>query len=163
MWRNISGMKKLSAFVLLVLCAAILLGAATDAPQFPSMPAAVSGNAGASLKAAFEIFSIMGVGPRKTWDDVTNQVYVLTLSHPKWHQGRPVPGVAGRLGASAAGAKGQIVLMGGYVVDAQGEELTVPDVNVYIEERSWHRGKDLPVPVDHAVVGVDHDRFVYLI
>jgi len=162
MWVNISEMKKLSAFVLLALCAAILLGAA-DEPNFPSMPAAVSSNAVASLKGGFELFSLMGVGPRKTWDDVTNQVYVMTLAHAKWHQGRPVPGPAGRLGASAAGAKGQIVLMGGYVIDAQANEIIVPDVNVYIEERSWHRGADLPVPVERAVVGVEHDRFVYLI
>src|SRR5271165_773635 len=162
MWGNISGMKKMSALGLLALCAAILLGS-SDQPSFPSMPGAVSGNAVASLKNGFELFSIMGVGPRKTWDDITNKVYVMTLAHAKWHEGRPVPGVAGRLGASAAGAKGQIVLMGGFVVDSQGEEITVPDVNVYIEERSWHRGTDLPVPVDSAVVGVEHDRFIYLI
>jgi N-acetylneuraminic acid mutarotase len=53
--------------------------------------------------------------------------------------------------------------MGGYVLDAQGDEITVPDVNVYIEERNWHRGQDIPVPVDRAAVGVTHDRFVYLI
>jgi N-acetylneuraminic acid mutarotase len=162
MWRNISGMKKLSAFVLLGLCAAILLGAA-EGSKFPSMPAAVSGNAVASLKGGFELFSMMGVGPKRTWDDVTNKVYVMTLAQTRWHQGQPVPGVAGRLGASAAGAKSQIVLMGGYVVDAQGDEITVPDVNVYIGERRWYRGKDIPVPVDQAVVGVAHDRFVYLI
>jgi Kelch motif len=155
-------MKKLSALVLLGICAVLLLGA-SGAPKFPSMPAAVSGNAVASLKRGFELFSMMGVGPRKTWDDITNQVYVMTLASAKWHLGRPVPGVAGRLGASAAGAKGQIVLMGGYVVDSKGEEITVPDVNVYIEERNWHRGKDIPVPVDSAAVGVTHDRFVYLI
>ncbi len=162
MWGNISGMKKLSAFVLLGLCAAILLDAA-DQPRFPSMPAAVSSNAVASLKGGFELFSMMGVGPKKTWDDVTNKVYVMTLAHAKWHEGRPVPGVAGRLGASAAGAKGQIVLMGGYVVDAQGDEIIVPDVNVYVEERRWNRATDIPVPVERAVVGVDRDRFVYLI
>jgi N-acetylneuraminic acid mutarotase len=155
-------MKKLFAFVLLPLGAAILL-AASNEPKFPPMPAAVSSNAVASLKGGFELFSIMGVGPRKTWDDVTNQVYTMSLSHAKWHQGHPVPGVAGRLGASAAGAKGQIVLMGGYVVDAQGEEIIVPDVNVFVEERRWNRGKDIPVAVERAVVGVEHDRFVYLI
>ncbi|MFZ0951819.1 MAG: kelch repeat-containing protein [Candidatus Sulfotelmatobacter sp.] len=155
-------MKKLSALVLLAICAAILLGASGE-PGLPPMPAAVSGNAVASLKRGFELFSMMGVGPRKTWDDITNQVYVMSLSSAKWHLGRPVPGVAGRLGASAAGAKGQIVLMGGYVVDARGEEIIVPDVNVYIEERNWHRGQDIPVPVDRAAVGVTHDRFVYLI
>src|SRR5580658_614026 len=98
---NISGMKKLSAFILLLpLCAAIPLGAA-DEPKFPSMPGAVSGNAVATLKGGFELFSMMGVGPRKTWDDITNQVYVMTLAHTKSHQGRPVPGVGGRVGASA--------------------------------------------------------------
>jgi len=155
-------MKKLSAFVLLVLGAAILLGASGE-PRFPAMPVPVSGNAVASLKGGFELFSIMGLGPRKTWDDVTNMVYTMNLGHPTWHKGHPVPGVAGRLGASAAGAKAQIVLMGGSVLDAQGNEIIVPDVNVYIEERRWNRGKDIPVPVDRAVVGVDHDRFVYLI
>jgi hypothetical protein len=162
MWRNISGMKKLSAFVLLVLCAMILLGA-DDEPKFPSLPLAVSGNAVASLKGGFELFSMMGVGPKKTWDDVTNQVFIMTLAHAKWHKGQPVPGVAGRLGAAAGGAKGQVVLMGGYVVDAQGEEITVPDVNVYVGDRRWYRAKDIPVPVDRAVAGVDHDRYVYLI
>jgi hypothetical protein len=54
--------------------------------------------------------------------------------------------------------------MGGYVVDNQGGELTVPDVNVYEPgARRWSRGKDIPVPVDSAVTGVTHDRFVYLI
>jgi hypothetical protein len=161
-WVNISGMKKLSAFLLLILCAAIPQ-AASEEPKFPSMPVAVSGNAVASLKGGYELFSIMGLGPKKTWDAVTNKVYVMTLSHPNWHEGHPVPGVAGRVGASAAGAKGLIVLMGGSVLDAQGGEMIVPDVNVLIEERRWNRGKDIPFPVDRAVVGVEHDRFVYLI
>jgi hypothetical protein len=146
----------------LLICVTVVFG--EDEPQFPSMPAAVSGNATASLKGGFDLFSMMGVGPKKTWDDVTNQVYVMHLTHSaKWHKGQPVPGVAGRLGASAAGAKAQVVLMGGYVVDAQGVEITVPDVNVYIEQRRWYRGKDIPVAVDRAVAGVGHDRFVYLI
>ncbi|MGA2416760.1 MAG: hypothetical protein ABSF59_20070 [Candidatus Sulfotelmatobacter sp.] len=152
----------LSLAAALLLCAASAL--AGDEPEFPSMPAAVSSNATASLKGGFDLFSLMGVGPKKTWDDVTNKVYVMHLTHSaKWHPGQPVPGVAGRLGASAAGAKNQVVLMGGYVVDAQGTEITIPDVNVYIEERRWYRGKDIPVAVDRAVVGVIRDRFVYLI
>ena len=113
MWGNISAMKKVFPFVLCMLCAAILLGV-DDKPQFPSMPAAVSGNAVASVKGGFLLFSLMGVGPRKTWDDVTSQIYVMTLSRSgKWAKGRDVPGVAGRLNAAAAGAKGLVVLMGG--------------------------------------------------
>jgi N-acetylneuraminic acid mutarotase len=106
----------------------------------------------------------MGVGPRKTWDDITNQVYILNLAHPKWRDGRTVPGVGGRLNAAAVGAKSLVILMGGFVVDNQGAEITLHDVNVYQPgDRRWSRGKDIPVAVDSAVAGVTHNRFVYLI
>jgi len=128
------------------------------------MPAAVAGNAVADIKGGLEIFSLMGVGPRKTWDDVTNKIYSMDLGHPRWIEGRPVPGLVGRLNASAAGAKGLIVLMGGFMVEKDGNEITVPDVNIYEPgARRWSRGKDIPTPVDSAAVGVTHDRFVYLI
>jgi len=156
-------MKKLPFLIALLLWAATALGA-DDQKKIPSMPAAVSGNAVASLKDGLELFSIMGVGPRKTWDDVTNQIYVMNLARASWSEGRTVPGVVGRVGAAAAGAKGLVILMGGYVVDAQGGELTVSDVNVYEPgRRQWSRGQDIPVPVDSAVTGVTHDRFVYLV
>jgi N-acetylneuraminic acid mutarotase len=155
-------MKKRAIVISLLLCASILFGA--EEKKIPPMPAAVAGNAVASLKDGLEIFSIMGIGPRKTWDDITNQVYVMDLAHPHWSEGRTVPGVVGRLGASAVGAKGVVILMGGYVLDAQGKEFTVPDVNVYeASRRQWSRGKDMPVAVDDAVTGVMHDRFVYMI
>jgi N-acetylneuraminic acid mutarotase len=156
-------MKKLSAFFFLMFCAATVLG--QDEPKFPPMPAAVSNNAVASLKGGFELFSLMGVGPKKNWDDVTNQVYIMTMTRSgKWTTGRSVPGPVGRLNAAAGGAKGLVVLMGGYVVDNQGMVQTVPDVNVYEPgARRWSRGKDIPVPVDSAVTGVIHDRLVYLI
>jgi hypothetical protein len=155
-------MKKLPIPIALVLCAATAFAA--DEKKIPPMPAGVSSNAVASLRSGVEIFSMMGVGTRKTWDDVTNKVYVLDLAHARWREGRSVPGSAGRLGAAAAGAKGLVVLMGGYVVDGQGLELIVPDVNVYEPgARRWSRAKDLPVAVDNAAVGVVHDRFIYLI
>ena len=142
-------MKKFSLFFLLALSAFFLLAA--DNPKIPPMPVAVSGNAVASLKNGLELFSLMGVGPKRTWDDVTNKVYMLRLSSGKWSESRPVPGVGGRLGASAIGARGQVFLFGGYLVDAQGEEITVPDVNSYLpEDHRWYRGTDIPVAVDRA-------------
>ncbi len=154
-------MKIFSVFLVLVFATATVLGAEK---KIPPLPAAVSDNAVASLKNGVEIFSMMGVGPRKTWDDVTNRLFVMDLAHAKWREGRAVPGAAGRLGSAAAGAKGLVVLMGGYVVDGQGLELIVPDVNIYEPgARRWSRAKDLPVAVDSAVSGVAHDRFVYLI
>jgi len=82
----------------------------------------------------------------------------------KWTEMRPVPGVAGRLAASAVALHDQVFIFGGYVVDAQGGESTVSDVNVFVPiENRYYRGHDIPVPVDDAVVGVYRDRYIYLI
>jgi N-acetylneuraminic acid mutarotase len=155
-------MKKLAIFLLLGLCAAALFAA--EESKVPPMPAAVTNNAVASLKNGIEIYSLMGIGNKKTWDDVSNKMYILRFKSGKWMEGRPVPGVAGRLGASAVGAKGQVFVFGGYVVDGQGNELTVGDVNSYVpEDHRWYRAADIPIPVDSAVIGVNHDRYVYLV
>jgi N-acetylneuraminic acid mutarotase len=155
-------MKKFVVFLFPALCALFLLAA--DQPKIPAMPGAVSSNAVATLRGGLEVYSVMGIGPKKTWDDITNHVYILHLSGAKWSNGNPVPGVGGRLGASAIGVKGKIYVMGGYLVDGQGGELTVSDVNTYMpEERRWYRAADIPVAVDSAVIGVDHDRYIYLV
>jgi len=128
------------------------------------MPEAFTENAVATLKNGIEVYSMMGLGTKKTWDSVSNKLYVLRLSSGKWAEGREVPGVAGRLGSSAIGVRGRIAVFGGYVVDGQGNEFTVADVNSYNpEERRWYRAADIPVPVDRAVIGVTHDRYIYLV
>lgn len=160
-------MKKLPVFsfpalLLPLLCGVFLLAA--DKEKIPPMPAEVSSNAVASLKNGIEIYSLMGIGPKKTWDDISNKMYVLRFKTGKWIEERSVPGVGGRLGSSAIGARGKVFLFGGYVVDGQGNELTVADVNAYLsDEHKWYRGEDIPVPVENAVIGVIHDRYIYLV
>jgi len=154
-------MKRLALF-LPVLCAVLLLAA--DQPKIPPMPIAVSDNAVAALKGGLEVYSLMGIGTKKTWKDITNKVYVFHIAGAKWVEERPVPGVAGRLGASAVGARGQIFLFGGFVVDGQGNEIIVPDVNSYVPgDRRWYSGADIPVPVDSAVIGINQNRYIYLV
>jgi len=155
-------MTKRLLFLLPILCAVLLLAA--DQPKIPPMPEALTDNAVTSLKNGIEVYSMMGIGTKKTWDAVSNKVYVLRLSSGKWAEGREVPGVAGRLGASAVGVRGHIFVFGGYVVDGQGNEFTIADVNSYNpEERRWYRAADIPVPVDRAVIGLTHDRYIYLV
>jgi len=155
-------MNKRTVYVLPVLFAVFLLGA--EQPKVPPIPAAVTSNAVASLKNGIEVYSLMGIGTKKTWDDVSNKMYILPLKSGKWTEGRPVPGVAGRLAASAVGARGQVFVFGGYVVDGEGNELTVGDVNSYLPDgHRWYRAADLPVPVDSAVIGLTHDRYIYIV
>src|SRR5437868_13058146 len=107
--------KKISAFLLLISPSIWLFAAA---PNVPPLPAPVSNNAVAALKikGSLLLFSFMGIGPKKTWDAITNAAYSLDTDEGKWLQTRAVPGTAGRIAAVAATAREQVFLFGGYVV-----------------------------------------------
>jgi hypothetical protein len=154
--------------IYLVLLAAVLgTGVALgEGPSIPPLPSPISNNAVAAVRVKKQtlLFSFMGMGAKKTWDSITNAAYVFDREAGKWEAIRPVPGPAGRVGASAIGAREQAFVLGGYTVDRQGSEITVPDVSVYEPtSRHWYRGADIPVPVDDAVVGVYQDRYLYLV
>jgi len=151
-------------FLALLCLGAGLLG--VSAPPLDPLPSPISNNAVASLKVhgRLMLFSFMGIGPKKTWDAVSNGASALDTETGKWTELRAVPGAAGRIGTSAIGAGDQVFLFGGYVVDAQGGETTVPDGNVYeTEVGRWYRAADIPVPVDDSVIGIYRERYVYLI
>ncbi len=139
---------------------------AAEEPKLSPLPAPVSNNAVAIShdEGGARIFSFMGIGPKKTWDATTTSAYEMDPDSGKWTEKRPVPGVAGRLAASAVALHDQVFIFGGYVVDAQGGETTVSDLNVFVPvENRYYRGKDIPVPVDDAVVGLYRDRYIFLI
>src|SRR6202521_4101400 len=163
----ISAMKSASTTILTVLlCLLVARLQAAEEPKLSPLPAPVSNNAVAISHdtGAAKIFSLMGIGPKKTWDAISTSAYEMELSTGKWTEKRPVPGVAGRLAASAVALHDQVFIFGGYVVDAQGGETTVSDLNVFVPvENRYYRGKDIPVPVDDAVVGLYRDRYIFLI
>lgn len=157
-------MKRLGTLILLLAVAGLLLGAAET--RFEPLPVAVSNNAVASLKfnGRIHIYSFMGIGSRKTWNAITNAAYDLDTESGKWTELIPVPGPMGRVAAGAVAAREHVFLFGGYVVDAQGGETTVPDVSAFRPLTGhWFRGADIPVPVDDFVIGVYRDRYIYLV
>jgi N-acetylneuraminic acid mutarotase len=155
--------KRLIVPALLIVLSGSLFAA--EQPEFDNLPVALSNNAVATVKSRGDwlLYTFMGIGPKKTWDAVSNEAYVVNESG-KWAQARSVPGSVGRLAAGAVGGRDHVFLFGGYVVDAQGGENTLPDVNVYdpLSDR-WFRGADIPVPVDDFVLGMFKDRFIYLV
>ena len=156
-----------SAFLTTLFCLIFITRLpAADEAKFSPLPRPISNNAVAISHDSGDsrIFSFMGIGPKKTWDAVTGSSYELNPATGKWKELRPVPGVAGRLGASAVALHDQVFIFGGYVVDGQGGETTVPDLNVFVPaENRYYRGKDIPVPVADAVVGLYHDRYIFVI
>jgi len=155
--------KPLTAFLCLLVAATLH---AAEEPKLSPLPSPVSNNAVAISRDGknLQIFSFMGLGPKKTWGATTTSAYRLDFGTGKWSELRPVPGVAGRLAASAAAFHGQVFLFGGYVVDGRGGETTVSDVNIYVPaENRYYHGADLPTPIDDSVLGVYRDRYIYLI
>lgn len=129
------------------------------------LPEPVSNNAVAILKlhGQFELFSLMGIGPKKTWNAVTNVAYELDAGSGKANTIHSVPGTAGRIGAMAIGAAGRLFLFGGYVL-YQGGGMAVPDANFYeFTNDRWVRIPDVPTAVGDAVIGVYRERYIYLV
>jgi N-acetylneuraminic acid mutarotase len=157
-------MKKLCAslILLLLLVSGLLLAESTVDP----LPNPISNNAVAMLKVHGQVllFSFMGIGSKKTSDAITNTAFSLETKNGTWSAIRAVPGTVGRISAVAATANNQLFLFGGYVLDAQGRGVTVPDVGLYEPARDrWYREADLPLPLGDSVAGVYHDRYIYLV
>src|SRR5205823_11734256 len=134
-------MKHLRLFSSNALIVSALLFAASEIKLDP-LPAPLSNNAVAQVKSrgALYIFSMMGIGPKKTWDAISNAAYVLDPDTAKWSEMRSVPGTAGRIAAVAAGAGGRGFVLGGCVVDGEGGGSTVDDLNEFeVLTVSWFR------------------------
>ncbi len=156
-------MRKIAAFVCLVLFA---LSVPAAERKWDPLPLALANNAVAAAKVDKQLllFSFMGVGDKKDWKTVTNRSFGLDTETGKWTEYRPVPGPAGRLGASAALVKDVIYLVGGYTLDNTGATHSVSSVEVLLPERNmWYRGQDMPIPLDDSVIGVYKERFLYTI
>lgn len=150
-------------YLIFIVVVALTLLAADYAAE--PLPEPISNNAVTMLKLHndYEIFSLMGIGSKKTWDSVSNVSYEISASSGKADTIHPVPGTVGRIGASATAASGHLYVFGGYVL-YQGGGTVVPDANAYEPANDrWVRLADIPTPVGDAVIGVYRDRYVYLV
>lgn len=155
-------MRHTFAILLILLCAFSLPAAER---KWDPMPYAIANNAVAMAKVDKQLFlfTFMGVGEKKDWKAVTNRVFAMNTETGKWNEYRPVPGPAGRLGASAVLVKDVVYLLGGYTVDAAGTN-SVRSVEVMLPSKGiWYRGQDMPIPLDEFVAGEYKDRFVYTV
>jgi N-acetylneuraminic acid mutarotase len=156
-------MKVLRKFALLLLLSGSLLAVPDIGPE--PLPEAISNNAVAMLKVKgqVQLFSLMGIGEKKTWNSVSNEAYSIDADSGKAYTIHSVPGTAGRIGAAAIGVADYVFLFGGYVL-YQGGGMAVPDVGIYETAGDrWLRGADMPIGVGDAVIGAYRDRYIYLI
>src|ERR1700704_6282150 len=97
-----------------------------------SLSEPVSNNAVASIvhKDRTLIFSFMGIGESKTYESITRKAMVFDSRRSAWQNLPPVPGTVGRIAASAVAVNGQVILLGGYSVDADGKEEPVHNLDI---------------------------------
>lgn len=159
------GLMKNGLLLALFLTATCLCLPTSGAQELQPLPSPVTNNAltWVHVQGQDLVYSLMGLGAGKSWNDVTNAANALNVGYDKWTTIRPVPG-PGRLGASAASAREQVFVLGGFVPDQSGSQAIVADVSVYdpIGLR-WYRGPDLLTEARDAAVGVFRDRYIYII
>ena len=133
----------------------------------PALPAPAANNAVAALPAGpgKALFSFLGLGPGKTWQDIRRDAWWLPGDAEQWRALPPVPGGRGRLAPVAVAVDGAIYLFGGYTVAADHSETSTPEVYRVDPEGEpvYTEVAPMPVPVDDAVALVYRDRYVYLV
>lgn len=142
------------------------LAGATGPLPVPDLPQPLTNNAVAALsrEGHWEIYTFLGLGPGKTWRDITQRAWCWREGDAAWRELPPVPVPSGRLAATACTAGGEIYLFGGYTVDATGAEVSTPEVFRFDPRTQKYAAcAPMPVPVDDAVSAVYEDRYIYLV
>jgi hypothetical protein len=99
-------MKLLSNFLVACLASANVMAQPITVEPLPGLKQAVSNNAVTLVESedGVYLFSFLGLGSGKTWQDISAAAYVLKPGETAWEElgwAEPVPGEAGRLAASA--------------------------------------------------------------
>ena len=159
-------MKRLMNVVAMLLVGFAVKATAIDIEPLPDLQQAMSNNAVTlvSKDDGVYLYSFLGLGAAKTWQDISSMAAVLSPGAEKWQTLKPVPGGAGRLAASAVTAAGAAWVFGGYTVAADGSEQSIPGVyRVQPGESELKWATDMPIPVEDSVILVYQDRYIYLV
>jgi len=152
--------------LLLCLVAVNVVADSITIEKLPSLSQPVSNNAVTlvSTGEGFYLYSFLGLGVGKTWQDISSGAAVLAPGAKNWQALADVPGAAGRLAASAVTVGMSAWVFGGYTVSADGSEESTPGVyRLSPGESNLKRVTDMPVPVEDSVVLVYQERYVYLV
>ncbi len=135
-------------------------------PGPPDMPMPVGNNAVAVVcRDGRPVFlSFLGLGPGRSWRDITRAAFAYDFARGAWERLPDVPVGEGRLAATAVGIGAHAWIFGGYSVAADGHERSEPEVLRFdLETGSYESRAPMPLPVDDGVSGVLADRYVYLV
>ncbi len=154
-------------YAVLTLAAAACAGASIRTETREALPAPVANNAvafGRDARGLATIYSFMGLGSGKTYNDVVAAAYACEEATLDCRRIGDVPVETGRLASVAASAGGLIYIFGGYTVAEDGSEESTTEVFRFdpVTEQ-YDRVADMPTPVDDSTAIVLYDRYIYLV
>jgi len=158
-------MKVLLTAMAVLVAAGVVKAASIETQALPSLDKAISNNAVTLVKTkeGVYLYSFLGLGGGKTWQDISSEALVLEPGATGWTELAPVPGKSGRLAASAVTVAGAAWLFGGYTVTADGSEASTTGVyTIRPGETHLRWVTDMPVSVEDSVMLSYQDRFIYL-
>ena len=143
--------------------APVTAGRWTDVSPLPT-PLTNNAVAAVTLADGLRLFSFLGLDTTKAHTGITRRTFAYEVAGDRWTEVRSVPEPTGRIAATAVGLEGRVYLFGGYTVDADGNEVSTPDVDIYDPETdSYTKGAPFPIPVDDAVAGVWRDSLIFIV
>ncbi|WP_240473366.1 Kelch repeat-containing protein [Ferrimonas senticii] len=146
---------------------AVAVALPTMATSLPPLPEPVANNAVATVRVDDQqyLLSFNGLGSGKGYQDVHARGFGLKLGDNQWQRLPPLPDSRqGRLASVAVGVGQYAYLFGGYTVEADHSEVSLPDVYRYQPRtQQYQRLAPMPVPVDDAVAIAYQNRYIYLI
>jgi len=131
----------------------------------PPLPASVTNNAVTVVRVpgGEVVLSFLGLDESLGPAGITRDALRWDVGSRAWTPIAPVPGPP-RIAATAQSVRGRAYVFGGYTVEEDGSERSVPEVYAYDPVSDvWSRAAPLPVPVDDAVSGVWRDSLIFLI
>lgn len=150
--------------IFIIFCFLFSVTACHKTHSIAPLPQAVSNNAVTLIKInnSVELYSFNGLLAGKTYQDITKKGF--RFAHHKWSN-IVMPETSLPVLASTAVSIGtNIYLIGGYTVNAKGEEKSVPQIFVLDAiKQEWSVATTMPIPVDDTVALVYANRYIYLI
>jgi len=135
--------------------------------ELPTLPVGRANNAVAAVgsEQSIHLFSFLGIGAAKDHEDIVRDAYGLSLGvDASWRQIAPPTHSRGRVASIALTVGDSIYVIGGYTVDPDGHEVSVPDVDRFDATTGGYTPRaPMPTPVDDAVAGVWRDRTIVLV
>ena len=140
-----------------------LVDGVADALREAGVPVVGPSAAAAELEGDCLVLSLLGIDSSLEHEGVHQRAHVWRASTGLWSALEDAPGLP-RLAASAVSLGGQVYLLGGYTVEANGTEVSQSELWLFEpDSQRWRALADAPVPIDDTVLVPYAERYLIAI